>query len=92
MGRGTLRIYLGAAAGVGKTVSMLDEGSRRLSRGTDLVVAFVETHGRPHTAEHLEGLPTVPRKSVFYRDLVRTSGAGRMWTRCSTPVSTSSAR
>jgi two-component system sensor histidine kinase KdpD len=67
MGRGTLRIYLGAAAGVGKTVSMLDEGSRRLARGTDLVVAFVETHGRPHTAEHLEGLPAVPRKSVLYR-------------------------
>ena len=68
MARGTLRIYLGAAPGVGKTVAMLDEGRRRLARGTDVVVAFAETHGRAHTASALEGLPCVERKHVRYRD------------------------
>ncbi|HEV7204515.1 MAG TPA: ATP-binding protein [Jatrophihabitans sp.] len=68
MGRGTLRIYLGAAPGVGKTVAMLDEGARRLARGTDVVVAFAETHGRIHTAECLAALPAVARKAVRYRD------------------------
>ncbi len=55
MARGTLRIYLGAAPGVGKTVAMLDEGRRRLARGTDVVVAFAETHGRAHTAKRPRG-------------------------------------
>ncbi len=67
MRRGTLRIYLGAAPGVGKTVAMLDEGRRRLARGTDVVVAFVETHGREHTAACLDGLPAVPRAAVVHR-------------------------
>ena len=49
--RGQLRVYLGAAPGVGKTYAMLGEGRRRAARGTDVVVAFVETHGRPHTEE-----------------------------------------
>ncbi|MCW2522777.1 MAG: osmosensitive channel signal transduction histidine kinase [Frankiales bacterium] len=66
--RGRLRVYLGAAPGVGKTFRMLDEGHRRLARGTDVVVAFVETHGRPHTAEQLTGLPVVPRLRMRYRD------------------------
>ena len=48
--RGKLRIYLGAAPGVGKTYAMLGEGHRGLERGSDVVVAVVETHGRPHTA------------------------------------------
>jgi hypothetical protein len=48
--RGTLRIYLGAAPGVGKTFDMLGEAHRRLSRGTDVVVGLVETHGRRRTA------------------------------------------
>jgi two-component system sensor histidine kinase KdpD len=65
---GHFRIYLGAAAGVGKTYAMLNEGHRRLSRGTDIVVGFVETHGRQHTAELLEGLEAVPRISIEYRD------------------------
>ena len=56
MTRGTLRVYLGAAPGVGKTFAMLDEGRRRGGRGTDVVVAFVETHSRPKTAALLEGL------------------------------------
>ena len=60
MARGRLRIYLGAAPGVGKTVAMLDEGHRRLDRGTDVVIGFVETHGRPHTRAELEGLERAP--------------------------------
>ena len=66
-GRGQLRIYLGSAAGVGKTFAMLGEGHRRAERGTDVVVAFVETHGRPHTAAQIEGLETIPRKQMAYR-------------------------
>ena len=50
---GRFRVYLGAAAGVGKTCAMLDEGWRRFQRGTDVVVGFVETHGRPYTIEQL---------------------------------------
>src|ERR1700680_2190000 len=66
-GRGHLRIYLGAAAGVGKTFAMLGEGHRRAERGADVVVAFVETHGRPHTAALLEGLEIMPRARLPYR-------------------------
>jgi two-component system, OmpR family, sensor histidine kinase KdpD len=66
--RGQLRIYLGCAAGVGKTFAMLNEGHRRRERGTDVVVAFVETHGRPHTAEQIGDLEVVPRANVAYRD------------------------
>ncbi|WP_242686164.1 ATP-binding protein [Aeromicrobium sp. IC_218] len=62
--RGRLIVYLGAAPGVGKTFAMLDEARRRLDRGTDVVVGFVETHGRTHTAAKLEGLEVVPRKVV----------------------------
>ena len=64
---GQLRIYLGAAAGVGKTYAMLSEGHRRAERGADVVVAFVETHGRPHTAALLDGLEIIPRATVAYR-------------------------
>ena len=64
---GRFRIYLGAAAGVGKTLAMLDEAHRRSSRGTDVVVGFVECHRRPLTEERLEGLEVVPRKVVEYR-------------------------
>lgn len=68
MGRGRLRIYLGAAPGVGKTVAMLDEGHRRAQRGTDVVVGLCETHGRTHTAALLEGLEVIPRRSVPYKN------------------------
>ena len=64
---GRFRLYLGAAAGVGKTCAMLDEGWRRRERGRDVVVGFVETHGRPHTAEYIRDLEVVPRKLVDYR-------------------------
>ncbi|TVL92741.1 sensor histidine kinase KdpD [Streptomyces sp. SAJ15] len=67
MARGKLRIYLGAAPGVGKTYAMLSEGHRRVERGTDLVVAFVEHHGRPRTEVMLHGLEEVPRREMEYR-------------------------
>ncbi|MFH8776193.1 DUF4118 domain-containing protein [Streptomyces sp. NPDC017958] len=67
MARGKLRIYLGAAPGVGKTYAMLSEAHRRVERGTDCVVAFVEHHGRPRTEVMLHGLEQVPRKDIEYR-------------------------
>ncbi len=67
MARGTLRIYLGAAPGVGKTFAMLNEGRRRAARGTDVVAAFVETHGRVNTAAQVGELEIVPRQRVEYR-------------------------
>jgi two-component system sensor histidine kinase KdpD len=67
MARGSLRIYLGAAPGVGKTYAMLNEGTRRASRGTDVVVAFVETHGRANTAAQIGDLELVPRRVLSYR-------------------------
>src|SRR5215207_1022950 len=67
MARGTLRIYLGAAPGVGKTYAMLNEGRRRRERGEDIVVGLVETHGRWPTAEQVADLEVVPRKAVEYR-------------------------
>jgi len=67
MARGTLRIYLGAAAGVGKTFAMLNEGRRRSEYGEDVVVGIVETHGRAKTAEQVAGLEVVPRRSADYR-------------------------
>ncbi|MBE1490205.1 DUF4118 domain-containing protein [Plantactinospora soyae] len=68
MTRGQLRIYLGAAPGVGKTYAMLEEAHRRAARGTDVVVGLVETHGRRHTAAMLGDLPAVPRRTMRYRD------------------------
>jgi two-component system, OmpR family, sensor histidine kinase KdpD len=64
---GHFRIYLGAAAGVGKTYAMLSEGHRRKGRGTDVVIGFVECHGRRLTEELIGGLEVVPRKAVGYR-------------------------
>jgi two-component system sensor histidine kinase KdpD len=60
--RGQLRIYLGAAPGVGKTFAALEEAHRRAERGTDVVIGVVETHGRRHTAERIGGLEVVPRR------------------------------
>ncbi|MER6202140.1 ATP-binding protein [Streptomyces sp. NPDC001586] len=64
---GRLKVFLGAAPGVGKTYRMLDEGRRRADRGTDVVVAFVECHGRRLTEEKLAGLEVVPRVERTYR-------------------------
>jgi two-component system sensor histidine kinase KdpD len=67
--RGELRVYVGAAPGVGKTFAMLGEGRRRASRGTDVVVGLVETHGREQTATLLDGMEVVPRRSVVHRGM-----------------------
>ncbi|MGK9461686.1 ATP-binding protein [Streptomyces sp. G6] len=72
MGRGKLRIYLGAAPGVGKTYAMLSEAHRRMERGTDCVVAFVEHHGRSRTEVLLHGLEQVPRRELAHRGAVFT--------------------
>ena len=64
---GHFRIYLGAAAGVGKTYAMLSEGHRRNGRGTDVVVGFVECHGRRLTEDMIDGLEVIPRRKTEYR-------------------------
>jgi two-component system, OmpR family, sensor histidine kinase KdpD len=66
--RGHYRIYLGMAAGVGKTLRMLQEGHVELAAGRDVVVGLLETHGREGTAEWASGLEILPRRRVAYRD------------------------
>lgn len=68
--RGRLKVYLGFAAGVGKTFEMLQEAHRLKRQGVDVVVGIVETHGRAETAALLEGLEQVPRRKVEYRGVV----------------------
>jgi two-component system sensor histidine kinase KdpD len=65
--RAPLRVYVGAAPGVGKTYAMLGEGQRRRGRGTDVVVGLVETYGRPRTIQASAGLEVVPPRIVSYR-------------------------
>jgi len=67
MAKGKLRLYLGAAPGVGKTYAMLNEGWRRKERGTDVVVGWVQEHGRPQTDAQIRDLPVFPHKTVEYR-------------------------
>jgi two-component system, OmpR family, sensor histidine kinase KdpD len=67
MARGQLRIYLGAAPGVGKTYAMLNEGWRRHARGTDVVVGLHETHGRSNTEAQVRDLEVVPLRTIEYR-------------------------
>jgi two-component system sensor histidine kinase KdpD len=72
MSSGQLRVYLGAAPGVGKTYKMLEEGHRRRERGTDVVVGYVECHGRRHTEAMLGDLEVIARRDVNYRGTVFT--------------------
>src|SRR6201993_4391049 len=65
--RGRFKIFLGYAPGVGKTYSMLSEAIRRHSRGEDVIVGVVETHGRKPIGELLAKLPTVPRRRLEYK-------------------------
>jgi len=65
--QGRLIVYLGSAPGVGKTYAALGEAHRRMARGTDVVVGFVETHDRSNTAAQVEGLEVVPRRVVEHR-------------------------
>ena len=67
--RGKLRVYLGAAPGVGKTFKMLEEAHRRAERGADVVIGYVETHGREQTARLAQGLEVVPRTAREYRGI-----------------------
>ena len=67
MDRGTLRVYLGAAPGVGKTYAMLDEGFRRRQRGADVVIGLVETHGRASTIAQVRDLQVIPARTIDYR-------------------------
>ena len=67
MARGTLRIFLGAAPGVGKTYEMLEEAHRLGKRGEDVVVAFAMDHGRSETRALLEGLEVIPPRRLPYR-------------------------
>src|SRR6201987_3477245 len=67
---GRLKIFLGAAPGVGKTYEMLQSAHARLKAGADIVVGFVETHGRAETEARLRGLEVIPRKRIEYRDQV----------------------
>lgn len=70
--RGKLKIFLGYAAGVGKTYAMLEAARQRRDEGTDLVVGYVETHGRAETEALLEGLEVIPRRQVEYRGVTLT--------------------
>ena len=65
--RGRLKIFIGFAAGVGKTFEMLTEARRRRERGQDVVVGYVETHGRKGTEEQVSDLPLIPRRKIEYR-------------------------
>ncbi|PXA67966.1 sensor histidine kinase [Cryobacterium arcticum] len=72
MKRGRLRVLLGAAPGVGKTYTMLEEGKRLLGEGQDVVVAVVETHGRAATAAMADGLEIIPRSTILHRGVELT--------------------
>lgn len=65
--QGKLKVYLGLAAGVGKTYRMLDEAHSLRKLGIEVLVGLIETHGRIDTAQRLEGLPVLSRKKIFYR-------------------------
>lgn len=68
--RGRLKVFMGFAAGVGKTYEMLTEARRRKERGQDIVVGYVETHGRKGTADALGDLEIIPRKKIEYRGAI----------------------
>src|ERR1700694_5004734 len=65
--RGQLKVFLGYAAGVGKTIRMLEEAQQLESQGHDVVVGYFEPHGRPDTIAKIEGLEVVPRRRLQYR-------------------------
>ncbi|MBV0912501.1 sensor histidine kinase [Anianabacter salinae] len=71
-GRGTLKIFLGAAPGVGKTYEMLLEGAEKLEAGADVVIGIVESHGRSDTEALISPLPVIPRKPIDYKGQVLT--------------------
>jgi len=68
---GKLKIFLGMAPGVGKTYSMLESAHQRLKEGIDVVVGYVETHGRAETEALVAGLPVIPRREIEYRGMIQ---------------------
>jgi two-component system, OmpR family, sensor histidine kinase KdpD len=68
--RGRLKVFLGMAAGVGKTYRMLQDGKAELENGHDVVIGLLETHGRQDTARVAQGIPMLPRRRVLYRETV----------------------
>src|SRR3954453_14878906 len=67
---GKLKIFVGAAPGVGKTYEMLTSAHTKLRAGVDVVVGFVETHGRAETEALVRGLEVIPRKRIAYKDQI----------------------
>jgi len=76
-GRGRLKVYLGMAAGVGKTVRMLDDAHAARKAGVDIAIGFIEPHGRQETMARLGDLPLIPRKRVNYKDVVKGTNPGQ---------------
>ena len=72
VGYGKLTVYLGAAAGAGKTYAMLDRGQQLLAEGVDVVIGYVETHKRPETEAMIGSLPIVPRKTIVHDGITHT--------------------
>lgn len=70
IGRGTLKVYIGAAPGVGKTYKMLQEGNLLQKKGIDVVIGLLETHGRADTIEQIGSLTIIPKKSISYQALI----------------------
>src|ERR1700754_2054391 len=70
--RGRLKIFLGMCPGVGKTYAMLEAGHRELKSGRNLLIGYVETHGRKETDALVVGLPTLPRKQLEHRGVTLT--------------------
>ena len=66
---GRLKIFFGYAAGVGKTYAMLDDAQERYKSGVDVLVGYIEPHTRPETIQLLRGLPTLPPKTILYRNI-----------------------
>lgn len=65
--RGKFKVYIGMSAGVGKTFRMLQEAHTLLKKGIDVKIGYIETHNRKETQELLEGLPVIPRRTIFYK-------------------------
>lgn len=70
--RGKLKIFLGYAAGVGKTYAMLEAAQQRRAEGLDVTVGYIETHNRAETDALLAGLEVIPRREALYRDIALT--------------------
>ena len=75
--KGRLKIFFGMCAGVGKTFTMLQSAQTEKSKGTDVVVGYIETHHRKETEDLVKGLEVIPRKSFEYKGTTLTGGGPR---------------